>query len=60
MTVTHPSPGVYVINHNGFMPIPAVIPSITPIGAGIFLTSLGSVTLNTDAQFWFTIQVVRR
>lgn len=66
VTVTHPSPGVYVINHNGFMPIPAVIPSITPIGAGIFLTSLGSganfttVTLNTDAQFWFTIQVVRR
>lgn len=66
VTVSHPSAGVYVINHSGFIPIPAAIPSITPVGAGVFVVSLSSsaasttVTLSADAQFWFTVQAVRR
>lgn len=65
VTVTRTGTGVYRIDTPGLFNIPAVIPSITAAGGATVVsvaTNLNTttVTLSADANFYFTLQPIRR
>lgn len=65
ITVTRTGVGVYRIDTVGQFAIPSVIPSVTPAGNATVVTvstnaAVTTVTLSADANFFFTLQPVRR
>lgn len=61
VTVTRTAVGTYRIDHTAVYSVLDMVPAVTPIGAGVDILGLTStdgvttVTLSTDAPFWFSI-----